>query len=106
MANELLRKIPKVDDILKHKDWERLTRQYPEVVDKDVLREYLDELRLSIKEGKTVAVPPISDIIGAAQKRAAFVTAPRLKRVVNGTGIIIHTNLGRSLLAKRQWMQL
>ncbi len=101
MANELLRKIPKVDDILKHKDWERLARQYPEDVAKDALRECLDELRLSIKEGKTAAVPPISDIIGAAQKRAAFVTAPRLKRVINGTGIIIHTNLGRSLLAKK-----
>lgn len=101
MANELLRKIPKVDDILKHKDWKRLVRQYSEDIAKDALRECIDELRLNIKEGKAAVVPPISDIIGAAQKRTALVTAARLKRVINGTGIIIHTNLGRSLLAQK-----
>lgn len=101
MANELLRKIPKVDDILKHKDWKRLARQYPEDVAKDALRECLDELRISIKEGKAASVPPVSDIISAAQKGAALVMTPRLKQVINGTGVIIHTNLGRSLLARK-----
>jgi L-seryl-tRNA(Ser) seleniumtransferase len=101
MTNELLRKIPKVDDILKHKDWKRLVREYSEDTAKDALRECLDELRLDIKEGRAASVPPISDIIGAAQKRVALITSPRLKRVINGTGIIIHTNLGRSLLAQK-----
>ncbi|OPY73358.1 MAG: L-seryl-tRNA(Sec) selenium transferase [Syntrophorhabdus sp. PtaU1.Bin058] len=101
MTNELLRKIPKVDDILKHKDWKRLVGEYSEDTAKDALRECLDELRLDIKEGRTASVPLISDIIGAAQKRVALITAPRLKRVINGTGIIIHTNLGRSLLAQK-----
>ena len=101
MTNELLRKIPKVDDILKHKDWKRLVREYSEDTAKDALRECLDELRLDIKEGRAASVPPISDIVGAAQKRVALITSPRLKRVINGTGIIIHTNLGRSLLAQK-----
>lgn len=101
MTNELLRKIPKVDDILKHKDWKRLVGEYSEDTAKDALRECLDDLRLDIKEGKTASVPLISDIIGAAQKRVRLITAPRLKRVINGTGIIIHTNLGRSLLAQK-----
>lgn len=101
MANELLRKIPKVDDILKHKDWKRLIQHYSEDIAKDALRECLDELRLNIREGKAASVPPISDIISAAQKRVALITTPRLKRVINGTGVIIHTNLGRSLLAQK-----
>jgi L-seryl-tRNA(Ser) seleniumtransferase len=101
MANELLRKIPKVDDILRHKDWKRLAGQYPEEVAKGALRECLDELRSSIKEGKAAAVPPVSDIIDAAQKRSMLVTRPGLKRVINGTGVVIHTNLGRSLLARK-----
>jgi L-seryl-tRNA(Ser) seleniumtransferase len=101
MTNELLRKIPKVDDVLKHKDWKRLAREYSEDIAKEALRECLDELRLNIKEGKAASVPPVSDIVGAAQKRVALITAPRLKRVINGTGVIIHTNLGRSLLAKK-----
>lgn len=101
MANELLRKIPKVDDILKHKDWKMIVRKYPEDIVKDALREYLDELRISIKEGRATIVPPAADIISAAQKRAALVTAPGLRRVINGTGVVIHTNLGRSLLAQK-----
>jgi len=98
--NSLLRKIPKVDDILKHDEWKRLTKIYPESISKDALRICLDELRDSIKENKIDAVPRIDQIITDTEKRVKLLISPRLKRVINGTGVIIHTNLGRSLLSK------
>jgi L-seryl-tRNA(Ser) seleniumtransferase len=97
---DLLRKIPKVDDILKHGEWKKLVTKYPESIAKDALRTTLDELRTSIKEGKKTSIPRIDSIVEATGKKAALTTAPGLKRVINGTGVIIHTNLGRSLLAR------
>ena len=51
MANELLRKIPKIDEILVHSDWQKLVKSCPEEVAKDALRQYFDELRAGIKAG-------------------------------------------------------
>ncbi len=50
MANELLRKIPKIDEILCLDDWQKLIKSCPEEVAKDALRQYFDELRAGIKE--------------------------------------------------------
>lgn len=97
---ELLRKIPKVDEILKHHDWKKLIAAYPEGHAKDVLREILDDLRKSIKKGEASSMPTIREIILATEKGLIASMSPRLKRVINGTGVIIHTNLGRSLLAE------
>jgi L-seryl-tRNA(Ser) seleniumtransferase len=97
---QILRSIPKVDEILKHEEWRKLITIYPEGTAKDALRDYLDELRKSIKEKKISAVPSFNEIVENTRKQVVSATSPRLKRVINGTGIIIHTNLGRSLLAK------
>ncbi|MCX5804445.1 MAG: L-seryl-tRNA(Sec) selenium transferase [Proteobacteria bacterium] len=98
--NSLLRSIPKVDEILKHDEWKRLVKIYPESVAKDALRFCLDDLRASIKEGKSNVIPSIDQIIEVTEKQVKISISPRLKRVINGTGVIIHTNLGRSLLPK------
>jgi L-seryl-tRNA(Ser) seleniumtransferase len=96
---DLLRKIPKVDEILKHNEWEKLIEAHPEGLAKEVLREVLDVLRSSIKTGKTAVIPALSEIILSTKKGLIASTTPRLRKVINGTGVIIHTNLGRSLLA-------
>jgi L-seryl-tRNA(Ser) seleniumtransferase len=95
--NALLRKIPKVDDILKDGAWQKLSA-YPEAVAKDSLRDVLGELRAAIKEGRANAVPSIASIVEEAAERTRRFLSPTLRRVINGTGVIIHTNLGRSPL--------
>jgi L-seryl-tRNA(Ser) seleniumtransferase len=100
MTNELLRKIPKTDEILVHGDWQKLIKGCSEDIAKDCLRQYLDELRAGIKEGAIGAIPAIVTIVEETRKRVIAMTTPTLRRVINGTGIIIHTNLGRSLLAR------
>jgi L-seryl-tRNA(Ser) seleniumtransferase len=95
---DLLRKIPKVDDLLKHAAWKALSR-YPAPLAKDRLREVLDRLRAAVTAGSVKEIPPAESIIGEAERRTAQFMSPTLKKVVNGTGVIIHTNLGRSPLA-------
>ena len=96
--NDLLRKIPKVDEILKDPAWARLSA-YPEAVGKSILRDVLNELRAAIKEGRASAVPPIPSLVGEVAERTRRALSSTLRRVINGTGVVIHTNLGRSPLA-------
>ena len=67
-GKQLLRNIPKVDEILKHEEWGNLTAIYPESIAKDALRNYLDELRISIKENKITAIPLLNEIIENTRK--------------------------------------
>jgi L-seryl-tRNA(Ser) seleniumtransferase len=99
--SNLLRKIPKVDEILKHPDWTSLLAPYPEPLAKDVLRTCLDGLRSAIKAGEATVMPSVPEIIREVRKGLIESMSPGLKRVINGTGVIIHTNLGRSILSRR-----
>jgi len=101
MPSNLLRQIPKVDSILESSGWRSLVSACPESIAKDLLREHLDSLRLAIREGRVVSVPSVDEIVTAVGVSAASLIEPGLRRVINATGVIIHTNLGRSLLAMR-----
>jgi L-seryl-tRNA(Ser) seleniumtransferase len=97
--NNLLRAIHKVDDVLRDARWQALA-PYPAECAKDHLRDVLKELRAAIKEGRAHEVAPIEAVIEETRRRTELSLRPALKKVVNGTGIIIHTNLGRSPLAR------
>lgn len=98
--NQLLRKLPKVDDLL------RLLRSHPgcqdlsEVHLRDGIRETLDNLRSQILAERADAVPEedvlLSMMTAAAQEKAQY----SLRPVINATGIVLHTNLGRAVLAQ------
>ena len=100
MPDNPLRKIPKVDTILDDPGFKKLETRFPEAVLKDVLREYLDFLRSEIKSGRINSVPGIDGIVQEVSRLTQTLVEPGLKRVINATGVIIHTNLGRSVLAE------
>lgn len=97
---DLLRKIPKVDDLLRHDEWRRLLGSFPASLSKDMLRITLDELRASIKEGIIETLPASEQIIADTAKKVQESVRPGLRRVINATGVVIHTNLGRSMLSQ------
>lgn len=94
--------VPKVDDILEKEEIKEILKKIPRKIVLDSIRLEIENIREHIKNGKTeeeikTIINTISEKI---KNRAKDKNAFNLKRVVNCTGIVIHTNLGRSLINK------
>jgi len=97
--NSIFRKLPSVDRVISHPDTARLFDVFPRQDVVDAVRESLDDLRRKLANGTGNADKPV---IEALIQRAFIIAekknSPSLKRVINATGIMIHTNLGRAVL--------
>jgi len=96
----LLRCIPAVDALLKEPSIERLGGRLAPQTLVALIREELDDLRRAVLAGGvTAAALDRPAVAGRVADRAARLPSPPLRRVINATGILIHTNLGRAPLA-------
>ena len=98
---ELLRKIPKVDELLRSPDLAETVAEYGERAVTEAIRAELDALRQGILSGGICALPELSVLCQQIAKRAQGDSLPSFRRVINGTGIILHTNLGRACLSEK-----
>ena len=64
----------------------------------DLARRCLEEARSQIAQGKEP--PPFDDLVEGVMERAASLWKPRPTPLINATGVIIHTNLGRAPLSR------
>lgn len=99
MDKALLRGLPKVDVLMAREDYACLLAQYGQEPTIGCVRAAIDSARQAILAGDMHAAPSADDIMQDAAARAAACFAPSLRRVINATGIVLHTNLGRSPLA-------
>ncbi|OGQ52219.1 MAG: L-seryl-tRNA(Sec) selenium transferase [Deltaproteobacteria bacterium RIFCSPLOWO2_02_FULL_57_26] len=99
-AKNLLRELPSVDRLLKHPKSEPLLTRFNRDYVTEKCREVLDELRQSIRLGKPLDDGELDDerILGRIEKQIDRNQQPGLMRVINATGTVLHTNLGRALL--------
>jgi L-seryl-tRNA(Ser) seleniumtransferase len=98
MVEELLRSLPSVDRLLGHGETSRLIATYGRALTVEALRAALDETRARLRGG--LSAPPDDDtLIAAAESTLERWLRPTLRRVINATGVIIHTNLGRAPLS-------
>ena len=98
--NALLRALPKTDDVLAAPQLANTLAQTPRPVVLDAVRGAIEDARERLLGGEEFT-PDVSQIALDAAGRAALASRPSLRRVINGTGIIVHTNLGRSVLSER-----
>lgn len=96
--NDALRAIPSVEEILKELDGDKSLSQIPRLLVTDCVRKTIDYTRACILTDKPTPTEPAT-IARLARESAQSLTLPSLKKVINVSGIIIHTNLGRSNLA-------
>lgn len=97
---ELLKKLPKVDLLLKNKQIKSLLKRFPKRMVVEEIRSYLKDLRSLIVEQKGEAALIDQDtMVLQLTERASIRLESSLKRAVNGIGIILHTNLGRAPFA-------
>ena len=96
--------IPKVDDILDKEEIIELLKHMPRKTVLDTIRLVIDDLRNNIK-GKRLIESEILNLIDNISeiivKKSEEKNAYKLKKVVNATGVVIHTNLGRSLINEK-----
>lgn len=98
---EILRGIPKVDELMQKADILALREDLPTAAVRAAVREELDGLRRSILSGQTDRIPEESALCQAICRRAREDALPSLRPVINGTGVVLHTNLGRACLSQR-----
>ncbi|HEB84370.1 MAG TPA: L-seryl-tRNA(Sec) selenium transferase, partial [Bacteroidetes bacterium] len=94
-ANARLHRLPAVDRVLAEKP---LAAWSGSPLATGAVREELASAREEVRSGGAVPTPGEPAARAAARLDRRF--APRLRRVINGTGIIIHTNLGRAPLGE------
>jgi L-seryl-tRNA(Ser) seleniumtransferase len=98
-TQELLRTLPKVDRLLEREDIAALATVHPRPLLMDALRDAIEETRDGIRHGYVDSVSE-DDVVMRATALLARSSKRSLHRVINATGIVVHTNLGRSPLAE------
>ncbi len=89
-----LRHIPSVDQLIKTKPITDCISEFGRPLTLQAIRKVLEGVRLRYSEGDSI--PAEEDLlIGVIDKLASW-TAPTLQPVINATGVILHTNLGRA----------
>jgi L-seryl-tRNA(Ser) seleniumtransferase len=92
-----LRKLPSVDALLQEKDVVGLVERWGHDLTVEAARESLEAARQAIRDGGSC--PPLKALSGQVTERLAARLRPILHPVLNATGVIVHTNLGRAPLS-------
>jgi L-seryl-tRNA(Ser) seleniumtransferase len=111
MTNESLRSLPSIDWMLARMLGTQLSAEFGRDRVRDLLREITDEIRRELASRELASITGDTEDEGGLatrltleiekrlESRAARERTPSLRRVINATGVIIHTNLGRAPLA-------
>ncbi len=94
-----LRSLPSIDKLLKSQTSAELVAKYGRPLVLDALRAILDEIRAAYTDDNTKPIPPAETLLKLAGSRLEAWTQPTLYPVINATGVILHTNLGRAPLS-------
>lgn len=101
VKTNIMRMLPSVDELLKNQHLAERSRNIPKLRVKNSLRDALNALReeyLEHKDDPDFLPYDEDEIIRRVLSRVLADHESSLKRVINATGTVIHTNLGRSLL--------
>lgn len=98
---EMLRGIPKVDELMQQEVISDLREDLPTAAVRSAVRAELDQLRQAILAGEVHELPGTDALCAAICRRAREDALPSLRPVINGTGVVLHTNLGRACLSQR-----
>ncbi len=92
------RHLPSVDKLLSDERLRELEKTYPHSLLLNLVRQHLERNRLSIAAGNQC--PSIDEIVESVCTQVYALENPSLRPVINATGVILHTNLGRASLSK------
>ena len=102
--NMIFRQLASVDYLLESSVIKGFLLTTPRVLVLRAIHYVLDELRERIDRAQTEDELPdlaLRTVVDQIQKRIIILSQPSLRQVINATGVIVHTNLGRSPVPKR-----
>lgn len=97
--NDRMRELPSVDRLLSHPAIDSLLDELPRSVVVEAVRDVVDSARAAIRSGE-IADTSVDALAVAVQSSARAAGMPSLRYAINATGVILHTGLGRAVLAK------
>ncbi|MFP4451982.1 MAG: L-seryl-tRNA(Sec) selenium transferase [bacterium] len=106
---EALRKLPGVDAVLERALTDSELSGAPRSLLKTCVRQVLEDIRLKILEtGKPPSARSLypDSVLESVKARVKSAMAYNLVHVINATGVVVHTNLGRSILSSRTMQHL
>jgi len=105
----MLRKLPSVDALLKDPEMKRCVAEMGRKLVVDSIRRAMDDVRESLMTGAPAEVDEntiCQDVVLGAKEHLSALRRPHYRKVVNATGIILHTALGRAVLSARALRQI
>lgn len=97
---ELLSTLPSVDEVLKSDHGKEWLERYPRRYVLKAVREVIDIRRKEILEG-AIKETSIEEMLSDIKLMIDRLSSMSLRPVINATGVVIHTNLGRAVLSKK-----
>jgi len=94
-----LRNLPQVQRLLEMPITNSLSAEFGRAAVIDALRDTLEELRAQIGAGLLADAPDARSVVARCGEKLAVRRRRGLRRTINATGIVLHTNLGRAPLA-------
>jgi L-seryl-tRNA(Ser) seleniumtransferase len=95
---EALRSLPRVDRVVAHPALDGARRALGAAAVTELVREAIAEARRVALDGGA-SCPTADDVAASVARRASARAGERTRRVINATGVVLHTNLGRAPLA-------
>jgi L-seryl-tRNA(Ser) seleniumtransferase len=92
------RRLPSVDRVLAEERLKQLDKTYPRSLLVDLVRQQLESERSAIAAGKPAS--SLAEIVDSVYAQMQALANPSLRQVINATGVILHTNLGRAPLSQ------
>jgi L-seryl-tRNA(Ser) seleniumtransferase len=96
-----LSKIPSVDEFLKSPHGEKQLASYPRKIVLRAIREVLDVKRKEILKSGSPGELSVHTISVEVEQKIREIASPKLRPLINATGVVIHTNLGRAILSDK-----
>lgn len=95
----LLRQLPAIENLLNTQEMLDLQDTYARPLVTEALRTVVSDVRISILSGDLAQLPEYTEYAERTRQKIIEKIGARMRPVVNATGTITHTNLGRSLLS-------